>query len=274
MNDRPLAAAHDESMEPQGATAPTAQLLTVEDISRSFGGVRAVAGASFTVRAGTITGLIGPNGAGKSTVISLIGGQLRPTSGRIRFEAQDITALPPARIAARGVIRTFQTPNLFGRMTVIENLLLGAPAWSGESPTAALLGKWTWRATERLLITQAREILARFRMEHIEKEYADNLSGGQKRIVEIMRALMARPRLLLLDEPMAGVNPTLAQRIADHLADLRSEGITMLMVEHELAVVERLCDPIVVMAQGSVLAEGSMAELRSNREVVNAYLAG
>jgi ABC-type branched-subunit amino acid transport system ATPase component len=274
MNDRPLAAARNESIESEGAAASSAQLLTVEDIYRSFGGVRAVSGASFTVAAGTITGLIGPNGAGKSTVISLISGQLRPASGRIRFEAEDITALPPDRIAAHRVIRTFQTPNLFGRMTVMENLLLGAPAWGGESVTAALLGKWTWRKAERLLITQAREVLARFRMGHIENEYAANLSGGQKRIVEIMRALMAQPRLLLLDEPMAGVNPTLAQRIADHLADLRSEGITMLMVEHELAVVERLCDPVIVMAQGCVLAEGSMAELRSNREVVNAYLAG
>lgn len=274
MNDRPLTSASDQSSKPRGATAPSAQLLTVDDVYRSFGGVQAVAGASFTVSAGTITGLIGPNGAGKSTVISLIGGQLRPTSGRIRFEEEDITALSPDRIAGRAVIRTFQTANLFGRMTVIENLLLGAPAWSGESVTAALLGKWTWRKAERLLVTQAREILARFRMEHIEKEYAANLSGGQKRIVEIMRALMAKPRLLLLDEPMAGVNPTLAQRIADHLADLRSEGITMLMVEHELAVVERLCEPVIVMTQGRVLAEGSMAELRANREVVNAYLAG
>jgi ABC-type branched-subunit amino acid transport system ATPase component len=140
--------------------------------------------------------------------------------------------------------------------------------------TAAVLGKWSWRAGETRLVQQARDVLARFQMDHIEREYAGNLSGGQKRIVEIMRALMARPRLLLLDEPMAGVNPALVGRIADHLGELRSEGITMLMVEHELAVVERICDPVIVMAQGKVLAEGSMADLRANREVVNAYLTG
>ncbi len=233
-----------------------------------------MASASFTVQAGTITGLIGPNGAGKSTVMSLIGGQLRPTSGRVIFQGLDVSGDRPYRVAERGIIRTFQTANLFGRMTVLENLLLGAPAWRGESVTAALLGKWSWRARERQLVDQARDVLRRFRMEHVEREYAANLSGGQKRIVEIMRALMAQPRLLLLDEPMAGVNPTLAGRIADHLAELRTEGITMLMVEHELAVVERLCDPVIVMTQGRVLAEGSMADLRANREVVNAYLAG
>jgi neutral amino acid transport system ATP-binding protein len=265
MNEHPLA---------DSPAAALPHLLVVDGLYRSFGGVRAVAGASFTVAEGTITGLIGPNGAGKSTVISLIGGQLHPTSGRVLFQGADISGQPPQRIAAYGVIRTFQTANLFGRMTVMENMLLGAPTWRGESVTAALLGKWSWRAVERQLVQQAREILSRFGMEHIEREYAANLSGGQKRIVEIMRALMARPRLLLLDEPMAGVNPALAGRIADHLAELRSEGITMLMVEHELAVVERLCDPVIVMAQGRVLAEGSMADLRSNQEVVSAYLAG
>ena len=279
-NDRHLSAnEHPPAAAPRQAAAdsPAAALpplLVVDDLHRSFGGVRAVAGASFTVAEGTVTGLIGPNGAGKSTVISLIGGQLRPTSGRVLFQGADVSGQRPQRIATYGVIRTFQTANLFGRMTVIENLLVGAPAWRGESVTAALVGKWSWRARERQLVQQAREVLSRFGMEHIEREYAANLSGGQKRIVEIMRALMARPRLLLLDEPMAGVNPALAGRIADHLAELRSEGITMLMVEHELAVVERLCDPVIVMAQGRVLAEGSMADLRSNQEVVSAYLAG
>jgi ABC-type branched-subunit amino acid transport system ATPase component len=255
-------------------SAAALPVLDVDNLHRSFGGVQAVAGASFAVREGTITGLIGPNGAGKSTVMSVIGGQLSPTSGRILFRGTDISGQQPHRIAGRGIIRTFQTANLFGRMTVIENLLVGAPAWHGESVTDAFLGKWRWRAGEQQLVEQARELIRRFRMDHIEREYAANLSGGQKRIVEIMRALMAQPQLLLLDEPMAGVNPTLAGEIAGHLAELRSEGITMLMVEHELAFVERLCDPVIVMAQGRVLAQGSMSDLRANREVVNAYLAG
>jgi len=274
VNEHPAAAALGErakQADPGGTSPP---LLVVEDLHRSFGGVRAVAGASFTVRAGTITGLIGPNGAGKSTVISLIGGQLRPTSGRVLLQGAEVSGQRPHQLAERGVIRTFQTANLFARMTVIENLLLGAPAWRGESVTAALAGKWSWKAGEERLVRQAREVLARFEMEHTEREYAGNLSGGQKRIVEIMRAVMARPQLLLLDEPMAGVNPALAGRIAGHLSELRSEGITLLMVEHELAVVERICDPVIVMAQGRVLAEGSMADLRANREVVDAYLAG
>jgi ABC-type branched-subunit amino acid transport system ATPase component len=274
VNEHPPAAALELSAKQRDPGTASPPLLVVDDLHRSFGGVHAVAGASFTVRAGTITGLIGPNGAGKSTVMSLIGGQLRPTSGRVLFQGAEVSRQRPHRVAERGVIRTFQTANLFGRMTVIENLLLGAPTWRGESVTAALLGKWSWRAGEERVVEQAREVLARFQMEHTGQEYAANLSGGQKRIVEIMRALMARPQLLLLDEPMAGVNPALAGRIADHLGELRSEDITMLMVEHELAVVERICDPVIVMAQGRVLAEGSMADLRANREVVNAYLTG
>ncbi len=249
-------------------------LLEVVGLSRFFGGVRAVVDASFDVKAGTITGLIGPNGAGKSTVMGLIAGQLSPTSGRIVYQGQDVSGEPPHRQARRGIIRTFQTPNLFGRMTVIENLLLGTPPWRGESLAASLLGKWFWRSEERRRVEQARETLRRFGMEQVEKEYAANLSGGQKRIVEIMRAVMARPKLMLLDEPMAGINPTLAKRIGEHLAELRADGISMLMVEHELNMVERLCDPVIVMAQGSVLAEGSMVDLRANQEVIDAYLEG
>jgi ABC-type branched-subunit amino acid transport system ATPase component len=274
VNEHPPAAALQANAEPEDRVAASPPLLAVDGLHRSFGGVHAVAGASFTVQAATITGLIGPNGAGKSTVMGLIGGQLRPTSGRVLFEGTEVSGQRPHQVAGRGLIRTFQTANLFGRLTVMENLLLGARPWGGESVAAALAGKWSWRAGERRLVEQAREVLGRFQMDHIETEYAANLSGGQKRIVEIMRALMARPRLLLLDEPMAGVNPALAGRIADHLGELRSEGLTMLMVEHELAVVERICDPVIVMAQGRVLAEGSMADLRANQEVVNAYLAG
>ena len=273
------ARAPDTEAVPAGTvTRPTADegrsLLAVDGLRMSFGGVHAVADASFTVWGGTITGLIGPNGAGKSTVMNLIGGQLRPSAGRILLDGLDVGGMEPYRLASRGVTRTFQTPSLFPRMTVMENLLLGAPPGRGESLGGALLGRRYWRRSESDALERARELLARFRAEGYRDEYADSLSGGQKRIVELMRALMARPRLLLLDEPMSGVNPALADSIANMLAALPAQGMTILMVEHELGMVERLCAPVIVMVQGRVLAEGSMEELRTNREVVDAYLAG
>jgi len=247
-------------------------LLEVSGLACSFGGVRAVVDTSFVVRQGTITGLIGPNGAGKSTVVNLVSGQLKPQSGRVRFDGKDLTGSAPYEMARRGIIRTFQTPNVFGRLTVFENLLVGGGPWSGESFGAAMLGKLRWRRGERELSRRVFEVLHRFGLERLANEPAGKLSGGQKRLVELMRALMARPKMLLLDEPTAGVAPALALSIADHLAELRDEGITMLMVEHELRIVERLCDPVIVMAQGVVLAEGTLQDLRKRQDVVDAYL--
>jgi ABC-type branched-subunit amino acid transport system ATPase component len=255
------------------APASTA-LLEVRSLARSFGGVQAVVDASFLVRPGTITGLIGPNGAGKSTVIDLISGRTTPGAGRVLFDGEDITDHEVHAVARRGIIRTFQKPNVFDRLTVVENLLVGAPAWEGERLSRALGLRAWWRDGEAERVERAYAVLRRFELERLANEYAGVLSGGQKRLVELMRALMANPRLLLLDEPMAGVNPTLALSIAEHLESLRDEGITMLMVEHELRWVEKICDPIVVMAHGSVLAEGSMDELQENEQVVDAYLGG
>jgi ABC-type branched-subunit amino acid transport system ATPase component len=249
-------------------------LLAVRDLHRQFGGVHAVSGASFEIQRGRITGLIGPNGAGKSTVLNVIAGALRPTSGQIRYRGQDITGLPAYRVARRGIIRTFQISSEFAALTVIENLLVAAPSQRGEVLWQAALGKRYWRPQERATVERARQLLARFGMSAKEDEYAGNLSGGQKRLLELMRGLMARPALLLLDEPMAGVNPSLARQIEQHLLGLRGEGLTMLMIEHELAVVERLCDSVVVMAQGRVISQGTMAEVRSDREVLDAYLIG
>ncbi len=249
-------------------------LLRVSEARRSFGGVQAVAGASFEVRAGTITGLIGPNGAGKSTMLGMIAGAIVPTGGSIAFDGHEIAGQPSYRVARRGLSRTFQLSSEFAHLTVLENLLVAAPGQRGESLWGALAGRRYWRAQERLLVERARALLARFDMSAKEDEYAGNLSGGQKRLVEIMRALMTAPTMLLLDEPMAGVNPALAQRIAAYLEGLRDGGLTMLMVEHELALVERLCRPVVVMAQGKVIAQGTMSELRAQREVVDAYLVG
>lgn len=249
-------------------------ILELDNLRRSFHSVYAVDGTSFTVPSGGITGLIGPNGAGKSTVVNLIGGQLRPDSGQITFAGREIQGRAPHINARDGLIRTFQTPNVFSRLTVLENLLIGAPPWRGERLAGALRGRRSWRRHEDAMISQARGIIGRFDMTPHEDAYAGTLSGGQKRILEIMRALMASPRLLLLDEPMAGINPSLAQRIGEHLRELAAAGITMLMIEHDLGLVAQLCDPVIVMAQGRVLAQGSLAALRRNQEVVHAYLAG
>jgi ABC-type branched-subunit amino acid transport system ATPase component len=253
----------------------TRPLLEVRDLRRSFGGVHAVDGVSFVVEAGTISGLIGPNGAGKSTALGVVAGAIKPSGGSIAFDGNDVTGASPMRLGREGLIRTFQISSEFQRLTVLENLLVGAPEQVGETLAGALLlGKRAWRAQEQTLVDQARELLGRFEMQDKEEEYAGNLSGGQKRLLEIMRSLMADPKLLLLDEPMAGVNPTLARRIEGHLRDLRDGGLTMLMVEHELGVVERLCEHVIVMAQGKVISEGTMETVRSNQEVLDAYLVG
>ena len=246
--------------------------LLVEDLRRDFGGVWAVDGASFSIKRGTITSLIGPNGAGKSTVVGLIGGAIRPAGGRVIFEGEDITNLPPHERARRGLVRTYQLSSEFGHLTVLENLLVAAPNQRGEQIRTLLLGKRHWREQERELVVRARELLERFQMSPKEDEYAGNLSGGQKRLVEIMRALMAHPKLVLLDEPMAGVNPTLARSIEDDLRSLMDDGVTLLLVEHELDVVERLSESVIAMALGKVLATGSMAELRARKDVLDAYL--
>jgi ABC-type branched-subunit amino acid transport system ATPase component len=260
--------------EQRAVTQAPATLLSVEGLTCRYGGVLAVQDATFDVRRATITGLIGPNGAGKSTVINLISGRTRPARGSVRFDGAELVGQRPHEVARHGIVRTFQQANVFGGLTVLENLLVGAQPWRGESIAAALGPKRAWAGREAELVEQARDLLRRFGLEGIANEYAKVLSGGQRRLVEIMRALMARPKLLLLDEPMAGVSPSLALSIADRLMELRDEGMTMLMVEHELRLVEKLCDPVVVMARGKVLAEGSMAELQSNQEVVAAYLGG
>jgi ABC-type branched-subunit amino acid transport system ATPase component len=236
--------------------------------------MRAVDGVSIDVLPGRLTGLIGPNGAGKSTLLAVLAGTLPPSSGAIAFDGADITRLPAYRRARRGLVRTFQLASEFAQLTVLENLLATAPGNRGDSLLGALLGRRYWEADERRQVAEARELLDRFRMRGKEDEYAGNLSGGQKRLVEIMRALMLKPRLLLLDEPMAGVHPSIVHEIATYLEALRDDGLTILMVEHQLGMVERLCDPVIVMAQGAVIGQGSLASLRRQREIVDAYLVG
>jgi ABC-type branched-subunit amino acid transport system ATPase component len=249
-------------------------ILEVQDLEKSYGGVRAVDGVSFTVQAGSITGLIGPNGAGKSTCLSAIGGFIRPSGGRILFDGEDITRMAMHQRARRGLVRTFQIARVFGNLTMIENLLVAAPGQKGETLGGIIAGRRRWRAQERELEAQAWSLLETFAMSEKANEPARTLSGGQKRAVEIMRALMMRPKLLLLDEPMAGLSPSLSRQLEDALLKLAEGGLSLLLVEHELDTVERLCSKVVVMAQGRVLSEGRMAELRVNREVQDAYVIG
>jgi branched-chain amino acid transport system permease protein len=256
------------------STPPDRPILTASDIHRHFEGMHAVDGVSIEVPTGRITGLIGPNGAGKSTFLAVLAGTLPATSGNIVFDGRDVTRMPTYTRARLGLVRTFQLPSEFARLTVLENLLVAARDNRGDSLFGALLGKRYWIEDERRLVDQARALLKRFGMSAKESDYAGTMSGGQKRLIEIMRALMLRPRLLLLDEPMSGVHPKIVQEIQYYLQDLRKEGLTILMVEHELHMVERLCDSVVVMAQGKVIGSGTMASLRRQPEIVDAYLVG
>jgi branched-chain amino acid transport system permease protein len=249
-------------------------ILQAIDVSRDFGGVHAVSGVSLSVRRGTVTGLIGPNGAGKSTLLAVLAGTERASSGQVIYNGQDVTAVPAFRRARMGLVRTFQLASEFRRLTVMENLLSAAPGNRGDTMRGAFAGPRYWREDEAAAIDKATGVLRRFGLEELANRYAGDLSGGQRRLVEIMRALMTEPELLLLDEPMAGVHPELARRIGNMLVGLTHGGMTVLMVEHELAIMDEFCDPVIVMAEGSVLAQGTMSQLRERTEVVEAYLVG
>jgi len=257
------------------ATAHAADkiILDARNISKSFGGLRAVDNCSFTVTRGSVTGLIGPNGAGKSTAANLITGFLRADSGTILFDGKDIAHLPVYQIARQGLIRTFQITRELERMTVTENMLAAPHNQLGESFWLGLLGLPAVRKQEDENLQRALKLLQDFDLYHLHDEYAGNLSGGQRRLLELARVVMTKPKLLLLDEPFAGINPVLASRLSDYIDALcKEQGITFLIIEHNLAMVERLCQTVIVMALGRTIAEGSMAELRQNPAVVDAYL--
>jgi branched-chain amino acid transport system permease protein len=249
-------------------------VLRSAELTRAFDGVVAVDRVSVSAQAGHLTGLIGPNGAGKSTMLAMLAGTLKPSSGQIFYRGAEITAQPAFRRARGGLVRTFQLASEFKRLTVLENLLSAVPEQPGDSFRGALRGRRYWRKSEWEAVQRAAEMLDRFGLTAQANDYAGDLSGGQRRLVEIMRALMAQPKVLLLDEPMAGVHPRLARRIGYELLELCREGMTIVMVEHELSLMDEFCDPVVVMAEGRVLAEGSMATLRARPEVVEAYLVG
>jgi len=247
-------------------------LLKIEDLYRGFYGVHALEGARLSVEEGTITGLIGPNGAGKTTLFNCISGLIPPDRGSIVFDGTDITGWRPDRIVARGLVRTFQIARGFPSLSVLENLMLYGPDQPGERLGAALLRPRSVAARERELEQRALSVAARLRLTGLLNNPAAALSGGQKKLLELGRALMAEPRMILLDEPVAGVNPTLANEIAAHLRDLRWQGITCLVVEHHMDMISRLCDPVIVMAEGRHLAEGGFAAIAADPAVQEAYM--
>ena len=248
-------------------------LLEVQSLIKQFGGHRAVDGASFDVEAGTVTGLIGPNGAGKTTCFNCIAGFLRIDGGRVRFDGHDITGAPPHRIFRRGLTRTFQIPQELTSLSVLENLLLVPGGQSGERLWGPLLRPGLVRRQEAANVARAREVLELVELAPLMRDPAGSLSGGQRKLLELARALMSRPRMILLDEPGAGVNPTLARRLTDHIARVRDEmGVTFLLIEHDMDLVARICDPVIVMTGGRVLVEGPPSAVLANATVQEAYL--
>jgi ABC-type branched-subunit amino acid transport system ATPase component/ABC-type branched-subunit amino acid transport system permease subunit len=256
----------------KAAPAVDGAALRVTDLKKAFGGVKAVDGATFSVRDGSLTGLIGPNGAGKSTVISLLSGFESPDSGTIEFEGRRIDGMSAHAISRLGLMRSFQTPREWGGLTVMENMLLSTPVAGRDAVWRGLFTPRRLRAAELADRAQARELLDVVGLLKLKDEPAGNLSGGQKRLLEFARLAAASPQLVLLDEPQAGVNPVLRGRMAELIRAMAASGVTVLMVEHNLPFLESLCDHVIVMAVGRVIAAGSMAELRANRDVVDAYL--
>jgi ABC-type branched-subunit amino acid transport system ATPase component len=247
-------------------------LLETNGLSRRYGGLTALDRADISVAAGTITGVIGPNGAGKSTLFNVVSGQVAPSAGRVRLNGSDVTGFTPDKLVSRGLVRTFQLARGFPRLTVFDHLLLYGQRQPGEGLRAALFGNRKGRLREEMLAAKAREVAAGLNLTHVLANPVTALSGGQKKLLEIGRALMAEPALILLDEPMAGVNPTLTQEIAGHLKAIRDAGVTIVLIEHDMILVRELCDPVIVMVAGRKLTEGSFASVTADERVQDAYL--
>ncbi|UXU74058.1 MULTISPECIES: ABC transporter ATP-binding protein [unclassified Paracoccus (in: a-proteobacteria)] len=248
-------------------------MIQVQDLHRHFGGFRAVNGASLTIEKGSITGLIGPNGAGKSTLFNVIAGVLKPTSGRVTMDGEDITGLPPHELFHKGLLRTFQLAHEFSSMTVRENLMMVPAGQAGETLINTWFRRGRIREEERALRKKADEVLEFLTISHVADEKAGNLSGGQKKLLELGRTMMVDAKIVFLDEVGAGVNRTLLGTIGDAIVRLNKErGYTFCVIEHDMDFIGRLCDPVIVMAAGNVLAQGSADSIMKNEAVIEAYL--
>ena len=248
-------------------------LLEVRDVAKRFGGLRAVDGASLDVARGSITALIGPNGAGKTTLFNLVAGLYSPEHGTVRFDGRSIGGRPPHAVARSGLVRTFQHARALTRLTVLENMLLAAPAQPGERFWRLFVTPLAVRRREREIERLAWELLTLVRLDRLAHEYAGVLSGGQRKLLEFARALMSEPTMIMLDEPMAGVNPTLGRELLDHMEALRAErGLTFLLIEHDLEIVMTVSDEVHVMNEGKVIASGPPEAVRRDQRVIDAYL--
>jgi branched-chain amino acid transport system ATP-binding protein len=250
----------------------TDAVIDVRDVSKSFGGLVAVKHCSLTVERGSITGLIGPNGAGKSTLFNLVAGNITPDSGQILFDGQHITGLPPYELFSRGMLRTFQIAHEFSNLTALENLMVVPDHQPGENILTSWIAPGAVRKSNLAVRQKANDVIDFLKLAHVKNELAGNLSGGQKKLLELGRTMMVDAKVVLLDEVAAGVNRTLLQDLAANIERMNSElGYTFFVIEHDMDLIGRLCDPVIVMAQGEKIAEGPMSEIRANPQIIEAY---
>jgi len=265
----------DVELDAVSGSADMAEVpLKVRDLRKTFGGITAVDGAGFEVEKGSMTGLIGPNGAGKSSTFNCITGTYKPDSGVVEFDGEDITGLEPFQVANRGLVRTFQIARELEEMTVLENMMVAPGRQRGEELWRSVFRRDDVKKQEGEILERAWDTLEFFDIEHLANEYAGNLSGGQRKLLELARALLTDPEMLLLDEPFAGVNPTLEERLLEHVHELRAEGYTFLIVEHDMDLIMQNCEKVIVMHQGRILTEGRPEHVRNDEDVIEAYLGG
>lgn len=253
-------------------TEVAAPFLECRDVVVRYGAQRAVDGVSIAFAAGSVTGIIGPNGAGKSSLINVLAGSLKPQSGRLFLDERDISRWPPFRRGRAGLVRTFQGARVFADLSVVDNLLVGVPGQRGDRFVSAMIGARSWHEQEAREARSARKLLSEFGLARLAHVRAGNLSGGQQKIVEYLRALMARPRVLLLDEPSSGLAPPIVKRLAADLGRLASQGCCVIVIEHEMGLVQAVCERVVGMANGSVIVDGDFAAAVGNEYLQAAYI--
>lgn len=266
----PAEKAFHDVLEQPGSVKPS-PIIVADKVQRRFGGLLAVDVEHLEIQQGAITALIGPNGAGKTTFFNLITGFDQPDAGSVKFNGESIDRTPSHELAQRGMVRTFQLTKVLGRLSVLQNMKLGAQLQTGESMLRAVI-KPLWRRQELAIEEKALTILDEFNMLHMKDEFAGSLSGGQRKLLEMARSMMTDPKVIMLDEPMAGVNPALTQSLLGHIKRMRSQGISVVFVEHDMDVVRDISDWVVVMAEGTVVAEGTSASVGANPAVIDAYL--